>query len=246
MPGCWLPANNRPSRHDLSLMYPEDRVLVGVINRKRDFEVARREHWYRIPRDRAPRTIDTEYVAFYLSGYFKDQNGGIRYFARRTGHELVRRRDLLPNEANHKHANHLYYKIQFGDLQEKIPPILNPTHRPISFLYTTWDRFINARTIADLYSKADWFVERVYRSLRAVGITPDRRWEDENPSERIAELRIACQHGIVTASTGEAAEGAVSLLPGDSDGDVNASVAAIQAAVAALGGPMLVDIPPGE
>ena len=225
-------------------MYPEDRVLVGVINRKRDFEYARREHWYRIPRDRAPGSIDTEYIAFFFSRSFKEQNGGIYYFARRTGHELVRRRDLLPDETKNERANHLYYKIELGELQQKIPPILNPTARPISFAFTTWDRFVNARTIADLYSKADWFVERVYRSLREVGITPDRRWEDENPAERIAQLRIACQRGIVLATTGEGVEGAVSLSLGEGDGDVSATVAAIQAAVAALGGPILVDIAP--
>jgi hypothetical protein len=226
-------------------MYPEDRVLVGVINRKRDFELARREHWYRIPRDRAPRSIDAEYIADYFSRSFKAQNGGIHYYATRTGHELVRRRDLLPSESEHKRADRLYYKIQLGDLQEKRPPILNPTRRPIAFIYTTWDRFITATTIADLYSKDDWFVERVYSALREIGITPDRRWQDEDPAQRVAELRIACQNGIVTATTGLAAiEGALNLSPGDWEADVNAATEAIRAAVEAMGGPVFVDIPP--
>src|SRR5579859_2298270 len=120
-------------------MYPEDRVLVGVINRKRDFDYALNQHWYRIPQARAPRSIDAEYVAFYFSRSFKERNGGIHFYARRTGHELVRRRDLLPNEK--QRANDLYYKLQLEPLQAKTPPILNPTARPIAFIYTTWDRF---------------------------------------------------------------------------------------------------------
>ncbi len=225
-------------------MYPEDRVLVGVINRKRDFELAQREHWYRIPRDRAPRSIDAEYIAFYFSRSFGAQNGGIHYFAARTGHELVRRRDLIPAEADHKRADRLYYKLQRGDLQQKTPPILNPTRRPISFLFTTWDRFITARTIPDLYSKADWFVERVAQVLKAAGIESDQRWQEEDSAERIAQLRIACQHGMVTATTGEAAEGFLNLPVGDSEDAVNAAVMTIREAVESLGGPVFVDISP--
>lgn len=223
------------------MTYPEDRVLVGVINRKRDFEYAQKEHWYRIPRVRAPRSIDAEYVAFYFSRAFKAQNGGIHYFARRTGYELVRRSDLLPNEK--QRANEIYYKLELAELEQKIPPILNPTMRPISFIYTTWDRFVKATTIAELYSKADWFVERVAHVLRQMGIDAEQQWQDEDPAARIAKLRIQCQEGIVMATTGSGPDGSLNLLPGESDDDVNTGVEAIRAAVTALGGPVFVDIP---
>jgi hypothetical protein len=218
-----------------------------VINTKRDFELARREHWYRIPRDTAPRTIDVEYLAFFLSGPFKEQNHAIYYYAARTGHELVRRRDLLPDQPDHKRADKLYYKMQIGELQVKTPPITNPTHRSFAFIMTTWDRFVNARHIADLYSKADWFVERVTKALHEIGIMPDRRWQDEDPAQRVAELRIACHKGLVTATTGLAAvENVIQLSPGDSDSDVNAAAEAIRAAVEAMGGPAFVSLPPDE
>ncbi|MEP7286560.1 MAG: hypothetical protein ABI947_12415 [Chloroflexota bacterium] len=224
-------------------MYPEDRVLVGVINRKKDLQTALYEHWYRIPINRAPHSIDAEYLAFYISRGLGNLNGGIHYYARRTGYELVRRRDLLPREVDHPRANDLYYKLTFEEPQPKIPPILNPTARSVSFLYTTWDRFVTATTLADLYSKEDWFVERVVHVLKTIGITPDHRWQDEDPAQHIAELRIKCQQGIVIATTGETVDGAIALLPGESDDDVQSSVIAIQAAVAALGGPVFVDIP---
>lgn len=231
------------SNHE-DIIYPEARVLVGVINRKRDFIKVRDEHWYRIPRDRAPRSIDAEYLAFYFSGFFKGQNGGIHYYARNRGHELVRRRDLLPKEADHQRANNLYFKLQIGDLQSKVPPITNPTGRSISFIYTTWDRFVAATTIADLYSTADWYVERVYRVLRREGIISERCWQDEDPKHRIAELRIRCERGLVAASAvADDSNSTLALPVGDSDDDVQAGVTAIRNAIRDLGGPTFVDIP---
>jgi len=74
-------------------MYADDRVLVGVLNRKKDFEIARRQHWYRIPERQLPRGLNAEYIAFFLSGkVFHGRSGSIAYFARVTGLELGGRR----------------------------------------------------------------------------------------------------------------------------------------------------------
>ena len=132
-------------------LHPDDRVLVGVINRRRDLVMLRDQCWYRVPISSAPLCIDADYLAFYLSRAFKNDNGAIRYFARCTGFELVRRRDLLPAEADHPRAADLYFKLQFRTLESKVPPITNPTRRPISFIYTTWERFEAAQTVSELY-----------------------------------------------------------------------------------------------
>lgn len=146
-------------------MYPEDRVLVGVINREGDLELARREHWYRVPYGRAAGGIHAEYIAFYLSRAFGELNGGIHYYARRTGVELVRRRDLLPDEPDHPRADALYYCLQLGELRRKDPPVLNPTRRAVAFILTTWDRFEQARELRDLYTNAEGFVDRAFYAL---------------------------------------------------------------------------------
>lgn len=146
-------------------MYADDRVLVGVMNRKRDFDIARRQRWYRIPQQQLRRGLNAEYVAFFLNRQvFGERGGSIAYFARVTGLELARRRDLLPKES--QRADDLYYKVQFRDLIEKDPPIENFPARSISFIRTTWDRFVSAETISDLYSTADFYVDRVYYALR--------------------------------------------------------------------------------
>lgn len=111
--------------------------------------------------------VFVEYVAFFLSGrVFKGQSGTVAYYAPRQGVELAYRRDLVPTEQNHPRADRVYYRVGLGALQEKQPPITNSSKRTITFIHTTWDRFHAARRIADLYSEADYFVSRVYRSSR--------------------------------------------------------------------------------
>ena len=146
-------------------MYADDRVLVGVVNRAKDLEFARRDNWYRIPQGRLPRGLNAEYIAFFLSGKsFRQHGGSIAYFARVTGLELARRRDLLPDET--RRADEVYYKVQFRHFIQKDPPIRNLPARPISFIRTTWDRFISAEFVSDLYLRSDFFVDRVYHALR--------------------------------------------------------------------------------
>lgn len=219
-------------------MYPEDRVLVAVINRERDLAIAQREHWYRVPVQQAPNGVYAEYIAFFLSRAFKEQNGGVRYYARRTGVELARRRDLLPDEASHPRADGLYHKLQFGELRRKEPPILNPTRRSVAFIFTTWDRFCAARTLADLYSDADQFVDRVYHALQQAGLRLERTWEASRPAGTGgAELRLPCARGTVIASTSPSA-GALPLAVGGSPDAVKAGVASVLDAVRAQGGPV--------
>ena len=146
-------------------MYADDRVLVGVVKRAKDFEIAQHHNWYRIPKRQLPRGLNAEYIAFFLSGRsFKERGGSVAYFARITGLELARRRDLLPDER--RRADEVYYKVQFRDFIQKDPPIRNQPARPVSFIRTTWDRFISAEFISDLYLKSDFYVDRLYHALR--------------------------------------------------------------------------------
>lgn len=222
-------------------MYPEDRVLVGVINRKRDFEKVQREHWYRVPQGQAPKGVYAEYVAFYLSSAFKELNGGIHYYARRTGVELAYRRDLLPEEPDHPRADNVYHKLQLGDLRRKDPPIRNPTKRPVAFIYTTWDRFEQARVVADLYSDADKYVDRVFHALERSGIHAERVWQASRQSDDGgAQLRIECEDGIVIASTSAREEHVIRL---DVVEPVRSGVETILEQVKVYGGPLMISVP---
>jgi hypothetical protein len=223
-------------------MYPDDRVLVGVMKRKGDLQIAQEARWYRIPQSSMPRGVHAEYIAFFLSGRaFKEQSGGIHYFARRRGVELNYRHELLPDEANHKNADAVYYKVQLDALVLKNPPVLNTTKRVISFIHTTWDRFVNATQISDLYSKSDYYVDRIYHALRSQGVRPDRFWEAEKAQTGVgAQVRILCAKGVVVASP-EQSDGGV-FLDYDHTGE-DKILAQIRAAIRQKGGLMSVSPP---
>ncbi len=219
-------------------MFAEDRVLVGVINRKRDLEIVLGERWYRIPQNQMKRGINAEYIAFFLSKAFGERNGGIHYFADRKGVELLYRRDLLPQEPNHPRANEAYYKIQLGTIHPKVPPVLNTSRRTLSFVYTTWDRFVNATQIRDLYSKEDYFVDRIYHALRNVGVSAERLWSSEYRNAP-ARLRVLCENGTFTAST-QPEDGSMYL---DNKHHEDTILAEILAEIAKQGGPVMINVP---
>ena len=180
-------------------MFPEDRVLIGVVRRQRDYRLARDEHWYRIPQRQMPHGIDAEYLGLFLSGaVFKQQRSSVAYYAAVTGIELARRRDLLPAEIDHPRAEALYYRVSLGELQSRQPPITNPTHRRLGFIWTTWDRFTAAATIADLYRADPHFAERIVPRAGQPGAMPsDSDIGTDNalcidvalPANSVAEIR---------------------------------------------------------
>jgi hypothetical protein len=156
------------------IIYPDDRVLVAVMNNKKDWQRVLDEGWYRIPVKHAPEgTPDFDYIAFYQTKAFGSDKWAIHYYARIEGHELLTRKDLLPSEPNHRRANNWYYKLQLGPLQHKLPPIISRHWRRITFIVTTGDRFEAAEEINDLFEDQSP-VGRLYVTLKEIGIHAER------------------------------------------------------------------------
>jgi hypothetical protein len=138
-------------------MDADDRVLVGVIRRKRDVQIAASERWYRIPYARMPCGVDSEVLAFFHAG-------AVRWYAPVRGIELAYRRDLLPDEPDHPRANEIYYRVALGGWFERTPPIPNDGRR-FAFIRTTWDRFAAAQSLGDLTRSGAGFVNRAEVAL---------------------------------------------------------------------------------
>jgi hypothetical protein len=132
------------------MIAPDARVLVCVVNHLRDLEIARWDHWYRIPLRFAPADYMADHLAFYLTSAFGDEKWAIREYADVRGHELARRIDLLPDQPGHSRAGYLYYKMQIGPLQRLSRPIPSRAWRRITFIETTGDRFMSALDISEL------------------------------------------------------------------------------------------------
>jgi len=140
-------------------------VLVCVLPAPRDFEIARLLGWYRIPLRTAPKVIAVDYLAFYQPSTFGDSGGQIEFMASVRGHELTTRRELLKDESDHPRANEEYFKIQIGGLEKLSNPILADKWKRLTFLYSTGEYLLKAKTLNDLVVNDD---ERalLWRSLR--------------------------------------------------------------------------------
>ena len=140
-------------------------VLVAFLPTPRDLEIARLLGWYRIPLRTAPKVVAVDYLAFYQPSSFGERGGRIEFVSQVRGHELTTRAELLRDEANHPRAREEYYKVQLGSLEKLSNPIVAESWRRITFLYTTGEYLLHAKTLNELVVQSD---ERqlLWRSLR--------------------------------------------------------------------------------
>ena len=169
-----------------------DIVLVAILPNPKDLEYARLLGWYRIPLKSAPKVIAVDFLAFYQTGAFDDENRWqIKYIAPVRGHELTTRAMLFKEELDHPRANEEYYKIQIGDLIPLSNPIFADRWRRITFFYTTGYLLSNATSIRDLVVEGE---ERniLWKSLkeRAQLNYENSNQEDNYPSLDIDFLEI--------------------------------------------------------
>lgn len=211
------------------MFHAADRVLVGIAKTPRDFALARDAGWYRVPVAHAPASlVDTAVLALYFTAAFGQERWAIHWYAEVRGYELLRRRDLLPDEPEHPQAKAPYYKLQLGPLLRREPPIPSLRWRRITFIETTWDRFAAAEEINDLYVSG---ADGLYVTLKESGFFPERDYLlREKGTEYVVDLAIPCQEGIVAVVWDDRPAPATALR--------QASPEAVMIAVADLGGPV--------
>ena len=150
-------------------------VLVCLLPKPRDLEIARLLGWYRIPLRTAPKLVSVDYLAFYQPASFGESGNRIVYIAEVRGNELTTRAELLRDETDHPRAREEYFKIQLGALEKLDHPIVARSWKRLTFLYTTGEYLLQANSINDLVVRS---VERkqLWSALR--------ERSDENSSHR--------------------------------------------------------------
>jgi hypothetical protein len=226
-------------------MNPTDLVLVAVLSRPRDLEIARLLGWYRIPFATAPKTVNVEYLAFYQTSKFGAEKWAINYVAPVRGHELVTRAELLRAEPDHPRANEPYYRIQIGPLERLARPIPSRKWRRITFVYTTGERLLAAQEINDLIVQS---AERelLWAALRERQIAAEREVQVTTQSPPI-DFAVLCQLGNLGILLDDGNERAVRdgdgwrylTLPVEASQDLPSTVAVIEQAVRDMGGQRL-------
>jgi hypothetical protein len=99
--------------------------------------------------------VAVDHLAFYQPASFGERGGRIEFTSPVRGHELATRAELLRDEADHPRAREEYYKIQLGGLEKLPQPILADKWRRITFLYTTGEYFLRAKSVNDLVVEGD-------------------------------------------------------------------------------------------
>ena len=126
-------------------------VLVAIMPKPRDMDIARLLGWYRIPLKSAPKILHPDAIAFYqTSSFSKGHRSQIECYAEVSGVELTTRAELFRDEPDHPRAHEEYFKIQLRSLETLPHPILADEWKRFTFFYTTGSRILSAESIRDL------------------------------------------------------------------------------------------------
>ncbi len=130
----------------------ETPALVGIVTRRKDWELVRSEHWYRIPLSTAPAGLATiRYLAFYQTRVFGEEKWAVNWYASVRGITRTKRIDLLPDEPSHRRAGAEYYRVEVGELRRLPNAIPSRRWRRIVFIPTSLERLLRAQEINDLF-----------------------------------------------------------------------------------------------
>ena len=179
--------------------YPSPEVLVALMNNHRDLEIARTQHWYRIPVKSADRFIrdieQMQYLAFYQTKIFKRDAFAVNYYAEIEEISTAPRIELLPDEAIHQNAEALYYKLEISPLQRLSQPIPSKRLRRITFITTTLAKFGLAQELNDLFHTSP-IEDLMWEALKAAEIQAERQYEiRERDANYDLDFFVECSDG---------------------------------------------------
>jgi very-short-patch-repair endonuclease len=150
-------------------------VLVAIMNEPADFAIVQEQHWYRIPVQSAPKRWPPQWLAFYHTKNFSEEKYSVKYFARVNEIRTVSRQQLFPDEQKNKKSSRVYYQLLLEPLQSLPIPIVSKKWRRIVFIPTTWEKFLQAREINDLYDESP-LEDRLWTELKQRGFFAERQY----------------------------------------------------------------------
>src|SRR5687768_3703234 len=99
-------------------------VLVAILTQRRDFNLVRDQHWYRIPVDSAPKWLSgawpPNWLALYQTKVFGVEAHAVNYVARVIGIRQVQRWELFPNEPRDARSEKAYHQLLLDGI-ERLP-----------------------------------------------------------------------------------------------------------------------------
>jgi len=183
-------------------------VLVAIINNLRDMQIAREEHWYRIPVSSVHKWLKDRcrwppaWLAFYQTKIFGPEAHAVNYHAVVQDVRPASRLELLPETPrNHPKAHRRYYQLLIGDLQKLPKPIVSHRLRRIVFIPTTFEKFNAAVEINDLWDESP-LEDRLWAILKRARIRAERQYPIEvDDRNYFLDFAIFCNKGKIDVET---------------------------------------------
>jgi very-short-patch-repair endonuclease len=180
-------------------------VLVAIVNNKRDFAIVQNQCWYRIPVSSANKWLKDrwppQWLAFYQTKVFGAEAHSVNYYTRVVQIRKAYRWQLFPNEILNEKSNRRYYQLVLNPLQKLPKPIRSRRWRRIVFIPTTWQKFINATEINDLYDESP-LEDRLWAEFKRHRILAERQEFVTVKKQNYAlDFAIYCAKGSIDVET---------------------------------------------
>jgi len=171
------------------------------MNDPADLARARDKLWYRIPVKSRPRRWPPQWLAFYHTVAFKEEQLSIQYYGRVRQICVVKRRDLFPNEPPNSKSDLEYYQLHLESLLSLEQPIRTRKARRNPFISTTWAKFQAAKEINDLFDDSP-LEDQLYAELRKQRIQCERQWHETTYRGRfVLDFAVFCNQGKIDLET---------------------------------------------
>jgi len=159
-------------------MSQRGQVLVAILNNLLDFNIACERCWYRIPVSSVEKWLQDrwppQWLAFYQTKIFGEEAFSINYYAQVVEIRKVYRWQLLPDQPRDEKSQRRYYQILFDRLRRLPAPVTSRRWRRIVFISTTWEKFIAASEINDLYDESP-LEDLLWSELKRLSIHAERQ-----------------------------------------------------------------------
>lgn len=153
-------------------------VLVAIVPSRRDWELIRKEGWYRIPVRTAPAMVEEgciTHIAFYFPSEFGEEKYSIRWYAPVEGITIRTRKELL-DEPQHRNADQEYFVLALPGLSTLPNPIHSRKPRRLLFVPTTLAKLLSAPEINFLFNDSP-LENLLWNRLMEIGVPSERQFE---------------------------------------------------------------------
>lgn len=176
----------------------DELALVGIVPRLSDWEILKKELWYRIPVKSAPDIAEEiRYLAFYQPKIFGDEKYSVNYYGKIKNFEIKKRIKLLPGETTHLRANKDYYKYTLESFKRLPHSIPSKKWRRIVFIPTTLKKLMEAEEINDLYHTSP-IEEKIYTHFKKEKIPVERQlFVAEGGKRYCLDFGVFCKDGKI-------------------------------------------------